>query len=112
MTPRKISQIDNATQFDRLRKQKVRSAIRDVTDKLNNEVSKLNYAVHFWHGAEGVSWFMNKNSLDAEQFQNEFEERNLVPYLTPEETHEVSVKVKEATQKYLAELNEILDGVK
>lgn len=109
---RKISQIDNATQFDRLRKQKVRGSARDVADKLNTEISKLNYAIHFWHGTEGISWYMNKNSLQVDQFQSEFEERNIVPYMTVEETHEVSSKVKEATQRYLAELTQILDGVK
>lgn len=108
MSIRKISELTPSKAFDRLRKQKVKIAVRDLQTKLSAEVKKVNYAVQFWHGTEGITWYMAKNNLDAEKLQQDFEKDNLQPYSTAEETDEVKEKVWAATAAYHQALEEIL----
>ena len=105
----KLKNITKADELIRLRKRKIQAALSAVRTTLNKEIGKLNYDVHFWLGSEGAMWFLNKNELDPDTLQSDFDKRGVEAYLEREQTIEATTGVQQLTLKYLEDLVSLLN---
>lgn len=54
---------------------------------------------------------MAKNNLNAEKLQQNFDDKEILPFMEHDETHNLSEKVKALTEEYLKTLDELLKDI-
>jgi hypothetical protein len=103
----KLKALTKAQEYSSIRKHKARQALAAVQVGLRT-IEKLKREIHFWHGAEGVQWFMSKNNLSPEVLDEEFNKIDEPAYLDSDETHEITRKITALTETYLKALDDLL----
>jgi hypothetical protein len=107
-TMAKLDALTDARTLQNIRAKKIMDAFSDVRNSLKTQRGKLNYAIHFWLGAEGVAWFMRKNDLRANELQEQFDAEGVEAFKEREYTTELANKIATLEEKFLADLLALL----
>jgi hypothetical protein len=106
----KITERSHAQEFTSLRNRKIRSALSALRAAEIRERGKLNYALYFWAGSEGVSWYLTKNELDPAELQGEFDDAGIDAFKDRADIERVAQAIQELERRFLDDITALVEA--